>query len=849
MNSSASPVDIRPDHLEIVHDILRAHLPAGFKVWVFGSRANWTTKDSSDLDLAVEGASSLDHRAMVRLEVAFEESRLPYNVDVVDLNAVSPSFKRLVKDQMAPLPLANGRRSMDSDWNHLPNSTAAGQAKSGEWPVATINDIAEKVAMGPFGSSIKVETFVPEGVPIISGQHLHGFRVDDAPGFNFISHEHAQRLANANVQRGDIVFTHAGNIGSVAYIPEDSEFERYVISQRQFYMRCDRMKAIPEFVTVYFKSYEGQHQLLANSSQVGVPSIAQPVTYLRTIEIPLPPLTTQRAIAHVLGTLDDKIELNRRMNETLEGMARALFKSWFVDFDPVRAKAALKQHTLYASAPEAGAAPAAIAERAALEGESSDGSHTPAALRYGASHGGSHYSPGAGSGHSPVEGPHNSPGAGSGHSPVEGPHNSPSAGSGHSAVEGPHNSPLEGESAGRGRPPPPSRWGEVQRSYSRQTLQRAKALRQRQTDAEGLLWHYLRRKQLGGYKFRRQQPIGPYVADFACMSEKLLVELDGGQHAERAAHDRRRTEFLESKGFRVLRFWNHEMFEDCFALLQRVYESLAHPPPRQAAPAATPPQGGSDVDVPADYTGGRTTPPRGGSDGTPDAENDGSAPPGAWTPERARAYLAGMDQEIVDLFPDRLAPSELGEIPEGWGVKALGECFSLTMGQSPPGSTYNDDGKGLPFFQGSTDFGERYPTNRRYCTEPARLAQTEDTLVSVRAPVGAINRAWERCCIGRGVAALRHKSGSAAYTYYATWTAQPEIGQYEHTGTVFGAITKSQFEALQVIEPDTGVISVFNSCARPLDERIRSNVAESRALSSQRDALLPKLVSGRWGWG
>ena len=103
-------------------------------------------------------------------------------------------------------------------------------------------------------------------------------------------------------------------------------------------MRCDRTKVIPEFVTAYFKTPAGQHQLLANSSQVGVPSIAQPVSYLRTIEIPLPPLPEQRAIAHILGTLDDKIELNRRMNQTLEEMARALFKSWFVDFDPVRAK-------------------------------------------------------------------------------------------------------------------------------------------------------------------------------------------------------------------------------------------------------------------------------------------------------------------------------------------------------------------------------------------------------------------------------------------------------------------------------------------------------------------------------
>ena len=206
------------------------------------------------------------------------------------------------------------------------------------WRTATIEDIAEKVAMGPFGSSIKVETFVPDGIPIVSGQHLRGFRVDDGPGFNFITDEHAQRLANANVIRGDVVFTHAGNIGQVAYIPDNSKFDRYVISQRQFYLRCDQTKTIPEFVTMYFKSHEGQHQLLANASQVGVPSIAQPVTYLRTIEIPLPPLSEQRAIAQVLGTLDEKIELNRRMNETLEEMARALFKSWFVDFDPVRAK-------------------------------------------------------------------------------------------------------------------------------------------------------------------------------------------------------------------------------------------------------------------------------------------------------------------------------------------------------------------------------------------------------------------------------------------------------------------------------------------------------------------------------
>ena len=207
-----------------------------------------------------------------------------------------------------------------------------------EWPLAKIEDIAERVAMGPFGSSIKVSTFVETGIPVISGQHLHGFRLTDG-GNNFITETHADILKNANVCRGDVIFTHAGNIGQVAFIPETSKYDRYVISQRQFFLRCDVSKLIPEFVTYYFRSREGQHKLLANASSVGVPSIARPVSYLRSIEIPLPSLPEQKRIANILGTLDDKIENNRRMNATLEAMACTLFQSWFVDFTPVHAKA------------------------------------------------------------------------------------------------------------------------------------------------------------------------------------------------------------------------------------------------------------------------------------------------------------------------------------------------------------------------------------------------------------------------------------------------------------------------------------------------------------------------------
>lgn len=201
------------------------------------------------------------------------------------------------------------------------------------WENKKINDIAEKVGMGPFGSSIKVETFVSQGIPIISGQHLHGFRLEESNGFNFISEEHASRLKNSNVFRGDVIFTHAGNIENLSYIPENSQYERYIVSQRQFFMRCDKTQVLPSWVVYYFKTHKGRHDLIANSSPAGVPSIAQPVSYLRQLKIPVPPLPIQQRIVYILNILDDKIELNRQTNATLEAMAQAIFKEWFVNFN------------------------------------------------------------------------------------------------------------------------------------------------------------------------------------------------------------------------------------------------------------------------------------------------------------------------------------------------------------------------------------------------------------------------------------------------------------------------------------------------------------------------------------
>jgi type I restriction enzyme S subunit len=168
------------------------------------------------------------------------------------------------------------------------------EGKPEGWKITTVESIAERVAMGPFGSNIKVETFVDAGVPIISGQHLNGVMLADRQ-FNFVTDSHAAKLGNSNVQRGDIVFTHAGNIGQVSIIPETSRYERYILSQRQFFLRCDSRKVSPLFMIYFFRSAEGQHKLLANASQVGVPSIARPATNLKAIEFCLPSLAALKA--------------------------------------------------------------------------------------------------------------------------------------------------------------------------------------------------------------------------------------------------------------------------------------------------------------------------------------------------------------------------------------------------------------------------------------------------------------------------------------------------------------------------------------------------------------------------
>jgi type I restriction enzyme S subunit len=200
--------------------------------------------------------------------------------------------------------------------------------------------------------------------------------------------------------------------------------------------------------------------------------------------------------------------------------------------------------------------------------------------------------------------------------------------------------------------------------------------------------------------------------------------------------------------------------------------------------------------------------------------------------------------QTAQLFPDAMQDSELGEIPEGWGVSTVGEEFDVTMGQSPPGESYNESGEGVVFFQGRRDFGWRYPENRIYTTEAKRMANKGDTLLSVRAPVGDINKAKVDCCVGRGLAAIRHKSGCESFTYYSMWNLAQQFNSFDSEGTVFGSINQKDLKSLKTIKFSNHLLVQFSKVAENLDKQIQNYEAEMSTLVCLRDNLLPKLLSG-----
>lgn len=185
--------------------------------------------------------------------------------------------------------------------------------------------------MGPFGSNIKVECFVNDGIPVLNGSNLTGFALNDG-SFRYVTEEKADTLGKANAYRGDVVITHRGTLGQIVFIPSNSMYDRYVISQSQFRVRCNE-KILPEYLVYYFHTKLGQHKLLSNASQVGVPALARASTTFQTLEIDVPDISEQKKIVDILETLREKIELNIALNNNLEQQAQAIFTNEFLMFD------------------------------------------------------------------------------------------------------------------------------------------------------------------------------------------------------------------------------------------------------------------------------------------------------------------------------------------------------------------------------------------------------------------------------------------------------------------------------------------------------------------------------------
>ena len=193
-----------------------------------------------------------------------------------------------------------------------------------------LSEVITDIAAGPFGSNLKVSCFVNEGFPIIDGANLKGFKVTDNIT-KFVTEEKARSLHRSIAKRGDIIVTISGTLGQIAYIPDDSKYEEYLCSQRQFRVTFDTTKVYVPYLVFYFHTYEGQHKILSFANQVGVPALSQPLKNFRQIAIQLPALEMQKKIANIVELVNGKIEQNESINNNLEQQAQALYSELFIE--------------------------------------------------------------------------------------------------------------------------------------------------------------------------------------------------------------------------------------------------------------------------------------------------------------------------------------------------------------------------------------------------------------------------------------------------------------------------------------------------------------------------------------
>ena len=212
--------------------------------------------------------------------------------------------------------------------------------------------------------------------------------------------------------------------------------------------------------------------------------------------------------------------------------------------------------------------------------------------------------------------------------------------------------------------------------------------------------------------------------------------------------------------------------------------------------------------------------------------------------QQAQALFKAWFVDFEPFKGGKFVDSELGRIPEGWSVGYLSDIANITMGQSPDGKSYNDVGTGMIFYQGRAEFGHRFPSIRLYTTRPNKIAAPFSILLSVRAPVGDINVANCKCCIGRGLAAIQSINNCQSFLLYLLQSLKPLFNQYNGEGTVFGSINKESLSNIKIIIPKIEVIRKFESIVENMDNMILKHFLQSRNVIKLRDTLLPRLMSG-----
>lgn len=212
--------------------------------------------------------------------------------------------------------------------------------------------------------------------------------------------------------------------------------------------------------------------------------------------------------------------------------------------------------------------------------------------------------------------------------------------------------------------------------------------------------------------------------------------------------------------------------------------------------------------------------------------------------QQAQALFKSWFVNFEPFKNGQFVDSELGKIPKGWKVGYLSEIADIIMGQSPNGSTYNENGEGIIFYQGRAEFGTRFPSIRLFTTNPTRIAPANSILISIRAPVGDINITHKECCIGRGLASAVSRTNKSAFLLYTLFSLKSDLDRFNAEGTVFGSINRKTLESLKILIPTNDIISKFEAIVASMDQQILTLHLESENLKILRDTLLPKLMSG-----